>query len=121
MPQITIEYSSNIIEKDSLPKLLMQIHQLLEKMLSANINSCKSRAYECNTFMVGDNKPERGFVHTTLKLLPGRTEMQIQQLEKECMNILSKNFATSLSQLQLQITLEISELSTFYSKVASDD
>lgn len=119
MPQLTLEYSSNIFEKDNLVGLLQQCNQLLVETLPTELASCKSRAIECKIYAVGEGHPNNAFVHVELKIMPGRTQAILQNVGKKLLEILAKHFAVSLQQLQLQITVEINDLSPNYFKVTS--
>lgn len=119
MPQLTLEYSSNVIEKNHLTDLLQQCHQLLVNTLSTELVSCKSRAIECKIYSVGDGKPENAFVHVNLKIMPGRTASILQNVGQKMLELLAKYFAASLQKLQLQITVEIQDLSSSYFKKVS--
>lgn len=114
MPHLILEYSANIIEEEKIPELFQECHVLLAEMLPTDIQGCKSRAYKSNTYLIGSNQPNNGFVHVDLKVLPGRTKETLQQVGLNMMTLLQNYFSESLQQLNLQITLEISELQTYF-------
>jgi 5-carboxymethyl-2-hydroxymuconate isomerase len=121
MPQLRLEFSSNILEKSNLTHLFQECHVMLEKMLPTNISTCKSRATECATFYVGDGNPQNAFVHVSLKVLPGREAEILKNVGETMMGLLQKHFAHSLQALKLQITLELMELEKTYFKFASQN
>ena len=116
MPHFILEHSSNLLEKSSLPDLFTKLHKLLAEALPADINACKSRAYECDTFKVGSGDPNGAFVHMNLKILSGRSEGKLQKVGYEIMQVLESTFEQSKEKLQLKISLEISELPATYFK-----
>ncbi|MEO8400318.1 MAG: hypothetical protein ABI597_00805 [Gammaproteobacteria bacterium] len=46
MPQLILEFSSNIVEKNNFDNLFKGCHSILEKILPTDIESCKSRTIE---------------------------------------------------------------------------
>lgn len=120
MPQITLEYSENILEKDQIKEVLKKIHEILSKILPTDINTCKSRAYACDTYLVGDGDENRAFIHCTVKVLNNRSKEVKDQAAKEVLQFFKMFFAHSLKQFPTQITIELTELSELYFKVASE-
>lgn len=121
MPQLTLEFSSNVIEKQDIVSLFQACHVLLESTLPTDLESCKSRAIENNLYCVGDGQIDNAFIHVTLKVMKGRTTETLQNVGNSMMNILKDYFSESLKKLNLQITLEINELQKTYFKVTSKD
>ena len=119
MPQLTLEFSSNVIEKNNLNKLFQECHFLLEKLLPTNIDSCKSRAIEYLHYHIGNGEPNNAFVHITLKVMPGRSVDTLKIVGDDMMAILENYFSSSLKKLNLQMTLEIMELQQTYFKIMS--
>lgn len=119
MPQLTLEYSSNIIEKNNLIFLLKSAHELIAKELPANIASCKSRAMQRDVYCVGDGDASNAFVHLVLKVLPGRDIDVRTAVGQSLIALLKKYFAESLAKLNLQITVELDELPKTYFKLVS--
>ena len=119
MPQLILEYSSNVIEKNNLNNLFQECHSLLEKMLPTDISSCKSRSIERQNYYVGNGEPNNAFVHISLKIMPGRTPDTLKDIGDNIMAILKRYFEKSFENLNLQVTLEIMELQKTYFKVAS--
>lgn len=119
MPQLILEYSKNIIERDNLTTLFQQCHDLLAEALPTDLNSCKSRAIKCKTYVVGDGQLDNAFIHVSLKVMPGRTQDTLQNVGQRMMKVLENHFAQSLQKLKLQITLEISNLQPTYFKITS--
>ena len=118
MPQLILEYSGNIIEKNNLPNLLLKCHQVLTDNLPTEIAGCKSRAVQRDTFCVGDGSPNHAFVHVNLQVLPGRSLEVLQKVGNHLMQALKDYFAESLKKFKLQLTIEISELPKTYFKYA---
>ena len=54
MPELVLEYTHNIIEKDSLSDLFSSLHTVMVEMLPANLSGCLSRAIEIDNHCIGD-------------------------------------------------------------------
>ena len=119
MPQLILEYSANIIEKENLINLFQQCHEFLAKSLPTELASCRSRAIKCENYCIGDSAVANAFVHISLKVMPGRSKDTLDSVGQSMMNILTRYFEKSLQQLKLQISLEIIELQPTYFKIRS--
>jgi len=119
MPQLTLEFTSNIVEKNNMNDLFQECHSILEKILPTDIDSCKSRSIEHHNYHIGDGNPNNAFVHVSLDIMPGRSLDTQKNVGDNLMLILKNYFASSLAELNLQITLEITELPRTYFKITS--
>lgn len=119
MPQLTLEFSSNIIEKIGIECLFASCHTLLANTLPAELASCKSRIIEATTFYIGDGNPNNAFVHMSLKVKAGRSKETLKKVGESLMEILKAHFKDSAQKLNLQITIEIMELQDTYFKIQS--
>ena len=115
MPQLVLEYSSNIYEKD-LTELLKTINVFLSENLPTQLSGCKSRAVAHNIYCVGNGMENQAFVHIRLQVLAGRTPEKLNEVGNHLMNMLKDFFIISLQKLTLEITIEISELARTYLK-----
>ena len=109
MPQITLEYSNNIIVKD-LKALVSELHQIIAEMLPAEISSCKTRIIEHSNYVIGSDTKNSAFIHLSIRILKGRTEEVKNFTAHAAANYLRKNFAELNEALDLQISVEIGEL-----------
>lgn len=119
MPQLILEFSSNILEKNNLTSLFQECHTLLEDILPTDINSCKSRAIEPRNYCIGNADPSNAFVRISLKILPGRSIDTLNNTGEKLMALFKNYFSLSLKQLKVQITLEIMELQKTYFKITT--
>jgi 5-carboxymethyl-2-hydroxymuconate isomerase len=117
MPHIILEYSENIIEQGEFSELFQTLHLLLTELLPTQLNSCKSRALKCTSFFLGDGYHQNAFVHVTIKVLPGREKSHLDSVAQKILPQLERFFSESLSHLNIQISLEIKDLSTNYFKI----
>jgi len=119
MPQLILEFSSNVIEKNNVLSLFKNCHSLLATMLPTDLDSCKSRSIECATYCVGNGNINNAFAHLSLKVMPGRRPDTLKKTGDSMMDLLKSYFTESLKKLNLQITLEIIELEKNYFKITS--
>ena len=84
MPQLILEYSSNIKETGDFKKLFLKCHRILESVGSIRISNCKSRAVRRDVFLVGDGtNPHDAFVHLDLSFAAERGLDIKQRIGKE--------------------------------------
>jgi 5-carboxymethyl-2-hydroxymuconate isomerase len=121
MPQLILEYSANVLEQNNFTQLFKTCHEILAQKLPADLGSCKSRAIQHNIYYVGNGEPNNAFVHVSLKCMEGRSEEILQNMTQEILNVLQNHFAGSLKKLNLQISLQLGELSAKrYFRVSSE-
>ncbi len=116
MPQITLEYSANIIEKLSIIDILSSLNHLLVDLLPTQLDSCKGRAIQHDLYCLGDNNPQNSFVHLDLKILPGRTAEKLEETGCAIIQLLKEKFSESAQNKNLKISVEIGELQRAYFK-----
>lgn len=114
MPHLILSYSSNVIEKDDLHTLFERCHVFLADRLPTNIEGCKSRAQGFDLFRVGHGERRNAFVHVDLKIMPGRDDLVKGEVGEGVMEILLEHFVQSRKELNLQLTLDITELTNYF-------
>lgn len=116
MPHVVLERSKNVTAKGDLTNLLNQISKTLAENLPTKIESCKCRSYECDIFSVAGGRANSGFVHLGVKILAGRSDEIINNVSRKLLDELKEYFKESASKLNLQFSVEITDLSSFYLK-----
>lgn len=117
MPHLTLEASANIHESNTrIQHTLIECQNLLVLRLPTQLSSCKSRAILHDIYVVSDSKPDNAFIHLTVKLFKGRSSELLMKIAEELKEIISKNFIRSSESLNLDISIEIVELSEIYVK-----
>jgi 5-carboxymethyl-2-hydroxymuconate isomerase len=116
MPHLTLEYSANLTPPD-LQALFAALHDGLAGLGIAR-DDCKSRAYRCESYLVGTGAPARAFVHLTLALLDRRPP-EAQRIAGElALGIVQKAFGAT--GLDCDVTVEVREMrAAQYLKVRS--
>ena len=110
MPNIVLEYSSNVSEAIDFTDLFSSIHQVVHEVGSINLDNCKSRVVEIETFHIGDGHPSNAFVQLSVAFLAGRSNETKQQIGNECLAQLKQFYEKSMARLDLQITVEIADI-----------
>lgn len=118
MPQIILECSDNILEKD-MTSLLLQIHQLLTDKLPTQLQSCKSRVLRHQDYVVANNDEKNAFVHLSIGVLKGRSHELLNSIATTILQLLKTSFSLSLAELNLQLSIAIRDLPDVYEKYDS--
>ena len=113
MPELVLEYTHNIIEKDSLSDLFGNLHKVIAEMLPANLSGCISRAIEIDNYYIGDGDSNNAFVSLQLSVKEGRSQETLEKLAQRMKEIVDKHFFTSSQKRNLKITLEVREMKVY--------
>jgi 5-carboxymethyl-2-hydroxymuconate isomerase len=107
MPHVTLEYSSNLTGVPDLRALFTSLHEALAG-LGIELDDFKSRAYRCETYVVGTGAPDRAFVHLTLAFLDRRAAETQRAAGELALGIVHKAFAPI--GLDCDVTVEVREM-----------
>jgi 5-carboxymethyl-2-hydroxymuconate isomerase len=110
MPQITLEYSSNVAPPVSAQELLGAVHRMVASTIGLPIENCKSRALVRDTFRVGDGGDNGAFVHAEIRILAGRAPEMKRELGENLLEYLTGAFRPVSETLDLQITVEVQDI-----------
>jgi 5-carboxymethyl-2-hydroxymuconate isomerase len=122
MPHCILEYSDNVTEAYEILEALAELHNELEKTGLFNIEDVKSRAQYYDDCYIGDGNPDNAFIHLKVSILKGRPVEVRQHLSNHLLEFLKVHFSASLSELNCQISVEISEMdSETYTKTSSQN
>jgi 5-carboxymethyl-2-hydroxymuconate isomerase len=110
MPHIRLEYTSNITVETKFNDLFHEIHQILNQTTGINIENCKSRAVQLETFYVGEGRTKSAFVHLEVSLLEGRQDGLVQLTGEKLLDLLLQFFANCPKALSIQFTVEITDM-----------
>jgi 5-carboxymethyl-2-hydroxymuconate isomerase len=114
MPHLTIEYTANILEKEYISEIFPLLHNCLKDTLSAKIENCKSKAIKLEQYFFGLERKE--FIMVFLVLKRGRKSVVIENAVMQIKNILLGFFEESKTKLNLEISIEVRDLSENYCK-----
>lgn len=115
MPQIILEASDNVIEKD-FKQTLSEIHQILVDTLPTKLESCKSRVIRHKDFLIGNGNADNAFIHLSIKIIEGRTKETCQLAANKILDVLKNNFHQSRNRLNLKFSIAIDNLPEVYIK-----
>jgi len=110
MPNILLEYTSNVSESIDFSELFTDIHKVLHEVGGINLDNCKSRASEVAYYHIGDGHPSNAFIQLSVAFLVGRSKDIKQQIGSECLACLKRFYEKSLARLDLQITVELADI-----------
>ncbi|MFX0116657.1 MAG: 5-carboxymethyl-2-hydroxymuconate Delta-isomerase [Candidatus Hodarchaeota archaeon] len=110
MPQILLEYSSNIKETIGFETLFADLHDIMSNTAGVRIENCKSRLLEHSNYYIGDGNPQNAFVHLEVQWLEGRTSEVISLLGEELLALLKQYYQASIEKYNMQITVHIKDI-----------
>jgi|SRR5699024_6220055 len=113
MPHMTVEYTANIKNEVHANTLLKKMNEsLLSHEGLFTPQGIRSRAIQLNDYVVGYGDKDDAFVHTTLKIAPGRTEEAKKKVFDDLFQTIEEHFNVTSKDKQITISLEFSELTT---------
>lgn len=121
MPQITLEYTTNLPKNLDFGPLLSNIHQLLQQLAQAELCACKSRILPCEHYHIGDGDPKHASVYLQIDLLSGRSDKARIALKQAALEALTTFFAQIAHHCCLQLAVKVSEMPIAYYAKALDD
>ena len=110
MPQITLEYTSNITQEFKFDFIFSEIHRIVSKTGGINIKNCKSRANKQQNYFIGQGESNNAFIHLEIRFLEGRSDLLKQDIGNKVLIFLKDYFKSSLTGFDLQITVEITDI-----------
>jgi len=110
MPQITLEYTSNINDPGNFKSAIISIHKILESQFNLNINNCKTRIRRIEDFLIGNGEQTKKFIHLEVKFLEGRPQELISSLGDLLLDILCNYKSLPQKNPELDITVHIIDI-----------
>jgi 5-carboxymethyl-2-hydroxymuconate isomerase len=111
MPHLTLEYSANVPPPDDLAAMLHNLHQALHSIGGIRIENCKSRVRVAQEFHIANGEEDGAFLHLDIRFMEGRPTSVKQTIGEEILLILKREFSEAMETLDLQITVEIRDIS----------
>jgi len=108
VPQIIVEFSSNIGGQFDHRGLAQKIHSHLVSYAGAELDACKTRLNELRDFLVGDGS-SGAMLHVGINVLAGRSQMQKTALANAVMSTALELLATTKAR-PLQVTVAVADL-----------
>lgn len=117
MPHLRFESSNNIQESRlRVLKAMAECQSYLVEKLPTQLENCKSRFIQHDTYLLGAEAYDKAFLHLEVKILKGRASELLQQIAYGLKDILAKHFIKSIEKLDFKISVEVCELSDNYAK-----
>lgn len=110
MPQITLEYSTNVVPPLAEDEILGALHEMVAGTIGLPVGNCKSRAVVRDVFRVGDGGVRGAFVHAEVRILAGRPPEKKRELGTRLLEYLTDVFQPLTGTLDVQITVEIGDI-----------
>lgn len=110
MPNILLEYTSNVAEAIEFPELFAVIHEVLHQAAGIRLDNCKSRATKFDEFHIGDGHPSNAFVQLSIRFVEGRSNEIKTKVGNQCLAVLKQFYQQSVARLDLQVTVEIGDI-----------
>ena len=109
MPQITIEYSANLVTAFEARRFARRVHDHVVATIDTQLASCKTRLIELQETVIGDGSNTNAMIHVDLRILSGRSAEQKRLLGERVMAELG-NAVAKPDHLNLQLTVEVRDL-----------
>nr|WKF60726.1 5-carboxymethyl-2-hydroxymuconate Delta-isomerase [Paraburkholderia busanensis] len=116
MPHLTLEYSANLADADSLGQLCGALAQCLDAQRDGEqrvypLGGIRVRALRCEQYCIADGRPEAAFLHANLKIGAGRSDAVKKATGDALFALIKRHFADAFEQHGLALSLEIGEFS----------
>lgn len=108
MPHLRLEHSSDLPAEVASEALLLELHGILAREGEIPIANCKSRAFECRRFAVGDGSGEESFVHLDVSFLEGRPDEVRRRVGEALLDRLVSAYRAE--ERALQVTVEVRDI-----------
>lgn len=108
MPQLTLEYSDNLIF--DVQDVLASLHAELAATGAINLKGLKSRAVRHSEYLIADGNPEYAFVHVNLLIRAGRPVEVKKDASQRVMKVLEDSFGQRFENSYLSISVDIKEM-----------
>jgi 5-carboxymethyl-2-hydroxymuconate isomerase len=110
MPQISLEYTSNINPKIPTAQVTTGLHRIVSEVLGVDVENCKTRVVVHGDFCVGTGGDSKSFVHAEVGILSGRPRETKSELGLKLVGYLQRCFSGSTRECDAQITVEIRDM-----------
>ncbi|WP_175688671.1 5-carboxymethyl-2-hydroxymuconate Delta-isomerase [Burkholderia anthina] len=117
MPHLTLEYSNNLADEDSIALLCRKLARSLDAQREGDqrvfpLGGIRVRALRCDAFCIADGRIEdAAFLHGNLKIGAGRSEAAKQAAGDALFDIIKQHFAEAFGRQGLALSLELNEFS----------
>ncbi|CAH2925908.1 MAG: 5-carboxymethyl-2-hydroxymuconate delta-isomerase (EC [uncultured Paraburkholderia sp.] len=116
MPHLTLEYSANLADSESIGRLCNTLAQCLaEQREQAQpvypLGGIRVRALRCEHYCIADGRADAAFLHANLKIAAGRSDATKKATGDALFARIKEHFADAFERSGLALSLEINEFS----------
>ncbi len=112
MPHLIVEYTDNLSPHIQVKELLQKSGQVLASFHDVYpIGGIRVRAIKLTDYWIADGKEDDAFVHMTLKIGAGRTEIEKKQTCDKLFRMLEDHLQDLFQSRYLALSLELYEFS----------
>ena len=116
MPHLTLEYSANLADAESISRLCNTLAQCLAEQRDNEqrvfpLGGIRVRALRCEHYCIADGRANAAFIHANLKIAAGRSDATKKATGDALFALIKQHFANEFEQSGLALSLEINEFS----------
>jgi 5-carboxymethyl-2-hydroxymuconate isomerase len=116
VPHLTLEYSANLANDESIAILCRLLAQCLDAQRENGervypTGGIRVRALRCEQFCIADGRADAAFLHANLKIGAGRSECAKQSTGDALFDVIKQHLAEIFEKQGLALSLEINEFS----------
>lgn len=116
MPHLTLEYSANLTNDESIGALCRTLAQSLDAQREDGqrvypLGGIRVRALRCEQYCIADGREDAGFLHASLKIGAGRSDAVKKATGDVLFDVIKQHFAEAFDKQGLALSLEIREFS----------
>ncbi|CAB3675536.1 5-carboxymethyl-2-hydroxymuconate Delta-isomerase [Paraburkholderia rhynchosiae] len=116
MPHLTLEYSANLANTESIGRLCNALAQCLHEQRDNEqrvypTGGIRVRALRCEQYCIADGRADAAFLHANLKIAAGRSDATKKATGDALFALIKQHFAAEFEQSGLALSLEINEFS----------
>jgi 5-carboxymethyl-2-hydroxymuconate isomerase len=116
VPHLTLEYSANLADEDSIGRLCRSLAQCLDAQRENEqrvypLGGIRVRALRCEQYSIADGRADAAFLHADLKIGAGRSDAAKKATGDALFEVIKQHFATEFEKHGLALSLEINEFS----------
>lgn len=109
MPQIAIEYSSNLADLFDRRALAGAVHRLVTETIDTDLGNCKTRLIALDDVLIGAGGGNEAMLHVDLRILSGRAGAAKEKLGRAVLAAAEQALERARG-LSVQITVEVRDL-----------
>jgi len=116
VPHLTLEYSANLADNETIGRLCNTLAQCLAEQRENGqrvypLGGIRVRALRCEHYCIADGRADAAFLHANLKIAAGRSEVVKKATGDALFKLIKEHFAHEFEQRGLALSLELNEFS----------